>query len=109
MRQGRGWPPELALDVLFSAANAEQLSGKTIIITPGAKSVVSRVILRWKDEESRGRHEEVPTGYALTVTFGPVAEGHIPGQVHVALPDGDKSYVAGTFNAEIVKPYRKGK
>lgn len=103
-RMGQGWPPELGLDILLSARTAEQLSGKTIVISPGARSVVSKVVLRWKDNENRAQQQEVTSGYALMLSFGQATAQRLPGRVHAALPDVDKSFLAGTFEAGIVQP-----
>ncbi len=103
-RKGPGWPPELGLDIFLSARGAEQLNGKHIIITPGARSVVSKVVLRWKDSENRAHQQEVTSGYALMLSFGQPTAQRLPGRVHAALPDVEKSFLAGTFEAEIVQP-----
>ena len=109
LRKGQGWPPELGLDILLSARKAEQLSGKNIIITPGARSVVSKVVLRWKDDQSRPHEQEVASGYALTLLFGQQTAERLPGRLYIALPDAEKSYLAGTFEAEISPPRTAGK
>ncbi|HEY5914413.1 MAG TPA: hypothetical protein VJA21_27810 [Verrucomicrobiae bacterium] len=109
VRQGPGWPPDLGVDILLTAQTAQQLVGKTIVIAPGAKSVVSKVILRWKDDQRQPRQEEITTGYALTLVFGHIAGGRLSGKLHVSLPDADRSFVAGTFDAEIIKPQPSGK
>ena len=48
-------------------------------------------------------YENITTGYALKVAFGEAANGRIPGKIYISLPDENKSFVAGTFNAEIRK------
>jgi hypothetical protein len=60
-------------------------------------------VLRWKDEQQKGVTRNINNGYALKVAFGDAANGHIPGKIYISLPDENKSFVAGTFNAEIRK------
>lgn len=103
-RQGKHWPPDLGLTVLLFAQQAEDLSGKTVEVSPDRTPPLPRLILRWKDEQQQGAKEEFLSGYALKLTFGPVANGRIPGQIYVSLPDEQKSFLAGTFAAEIRKP-----
>ncbi len=103
LRQGQTWPPDLGLDILLSAQRAEQLAGKNIIIAPGNRSVVFKVILRWKDEGGQPRQEEIVAGYALVLSFGQSANGRMMGNVNVCLPDATKSVVAGTFDAEVIR------
>ncbi len=109
LRKGAGWPPDLGLDILLSAQKAEQLSGKSIVIAPGARSVVSKIVLRWKDDQNRGQKQEFTSGYALTLLFGQAAGQRLPGRLHVSLPDADKSFAAGTFEAEVVQLRTAGK
>jgi hypothetical protein len=109
LRKGQGWPPDLGLDILLSAQKAEQLNGKNIIIAPGARSVVSKVVLRWKDASNRPQQNEIKSGYALTLLFGQPAAQRLPGRLYISLPDSEKSYLAGTFEAEISQPRASGK
>ncbi len=109
LRMGPGWPPNLGLDILLSAQKAEQLSGKNIVIQPGARSVVSKIVLRWKDSQNRPQQQEVTAGYALTLQFGQSSAQRLPGRLHVSLPDAEKSYAAGTFEAELVQARQAGK
>ena len=36
--------------------------------------------------------------------IGEAANGRMPGKIYICLPDENKSFVAGTFDAEIRKP-----
>ncbi len=109
LRQGPGWPPELGLDILLSAQKAEQLNGKNIVITPGARSVVSKIVLRWKDDLNHAQSRDFTNGYALTLTV-PQADAHrLLGRLYVALPDAEKTFAAGNFEAEVVQPRKNGK
>lgn len=103
LRQGTTWPPDLGITVLLNWRPGEKLSGRTIEITP-AHPRPPRVVLRWKDEQQQPITENINSGYALKLTFGEAANGRMPGRIYLCLPDADKSFVAGTFDAEIRKP-----
>lgn len=43
-------------------------------------------------------------GYALTLTVGKREKGKVSGKLFLSLPDEQKSFVAGTFNADWIRP-----
>jgi hypothetical protein len=104
LRQGKAWPPDFGLTVVLFAKEGEELSGKSVEVAPDRAPPRPKVVLRWKDDQEQPGTKNFQTGYLLRVTFGEAAEGRIPGKVFAALPDNDKSFVAGTFIAEIRKP-----
>jgi hypothetical protein len=103
LRQGATWPPDLGFTVLLFARQAEDLSGKTVEISADRTPPMPRVILRWKDA-GQPVNRTYHSGYALRIEFGQPAGGRMPGKIYLCLPDEEKSYVAGTFDAEIRKP-----
>lgn len=109
LRQGAAWPPDLGLDILLSAQKAEQLNGKSIVIAPGARSVVAKIVLRWKDEQNQAQSRDFTTGYALNLFVGPANGQRLSAKVYVALPDRQESFAAGTFEAEVVQPRTNAK
>jgi hypothetical protein len=38
-------------------------------------------------------------GYSMRLDFGKTQGGRLPGKIYMCLPDGMKSYLAGSFNA----------
>jgi hypothetical protein len=42
--------------------------------------------------------------YALRLEFGALTNRHLPGRIYLCTPDPQKSYVMGTFNAEVSVP-----
>jgi hypothetical protein len=63
--------------------------------------------LRWRDGGQTAR-ENFDGGYALRLEFGALANNRIPGKIYLCTPDESKSYVAGTFNADIRRPRPPG-
>lgn len=104
LRQGRSGPADLGITVQLFAQQGEELSGKTVEIKPDRAPPLPKVVLRWKDDQLKAVTKSINNGYALKVAFGDAANGRIPGKIYVSLPDEHKSFVAGTFNAEIKKP-----
>lgn len=104
LRQGRSGPADLGITVELFAQQGEDLAGKTVEIQPDRAPPLPRVVLHWKDQQQKAATRKIIGGYALKVSFGAAANGRIPGKIYISLPDENKSFVAGTFNAEIRKP-----
>lgn len=103
LRQGATWPPDAGVTILLYAKQGEDLAGKIINLeTNRVKS--PRVILRWKDEQEQPVTQNIREGYALRLEFGKVTGKRMPGRLYFCAPDEERSYVAGTFEAEIRKP-----
>jgi hypothetical protein len=103
LSQGEKSPWDLAMTLHLFARQGEELSGKTVEIAPD-RPRAPRVVLRWKDEQQQPASETIASGYALKLAFGQATNSHITGQIYLCLPDDSKSFVAGTFDAEIRKP-----
>ena len=101
LRVGRNGPVEVGLNIYFFNRQAEELSGKMAEVKP-MDSTAPRVVLHWKEEKRKS--ETFHNGYAMKVEFGPAAYGGIPGKLFICLPDESKSWIAGTFIAEIRRP-----
>lgn len=104
LRQGRSGPADLGITVELFAQQGEELSGKSVEIQPDRAPPLPKIVLRWKDDQQKAATRSINGGYALRVVFGDAANGRIPGKIYISLPDENKSFVAGTFNAEIKKP-----
>ncbi len=104
LRQGKTWPPDLGISVNLFARQGEDLTGKTIEVGPDRAPPLPKVVLRWKNEQDKAVTENLTQGYALKIVFGDPMEGRMPGRIYICLPDDLKSFVAGTFDAEIRKP-----
>jgi len=101
-RVGRFGPIDLGLNVVFFNRQPEDLSGKTAEVKP-ADAIAPRVVLHWKEADRVD--ETFRSGYAMKVEFGAVTNGAITGKIFLCLPDETKSWIAGTFRAEIRKPF----
>jgi len=103
LRQGRGGPPELGISVVFHTREGQELSGFSSQIAPDRAPPLPLVVLHWRDDAHKAAIERIARGYALKVAFGEAANGWIRGKIYICLPDDARSFVAGTFEAEIKK------
>jgi hypothetical protein len=101
--QGTAPPYDLGFGVNLVAHHGEELSGKTVEIPPDQTNA-PHVGWRWKDEQQHPVTQIVSNGYLLKVTFGQASNGHMPGKIYICLPDAEKSFAAGDFDAEIRQP-----
>ncbi len=104
LRQGRSGPPEAAIGIALPARVGTEWSGKTLEILPARVPPVPKITLRWKDDQDQTITEQYGAGYALKIVFGQASSNRLPARIYLALPDDAKSFVAGTFTAEIRKP-----
>jgi hypothetical protein len=103
LAQGKAFPWDLGLALNLIVRPGEELSGKTFEITPDRPDP-PYIVLRWKDEQQQAATETIHNGYLLKVAFGQATNKQMPGKIYICLPDEAKSFVAGTFDAEIRKP-----
>lgn len=102
-RQGPSWPPDLGFTVNLFANRGEDLAGQAIQIE-ATRTNSPKITLRWKNDQEQPATKNFRQGYALQLVFGQVSNGRLPGMIYLCTPDDAKSYVTGTFNAEIRKP-----
>ena len=103
LRQGPKWPPDLGVTINLFAERGEDLAGKTINIE-ATRAESPKVTLRWKSEQGAPLTETVRGSYALRLEFGAVTNKSLPGRLYLATQDAGKSFLNGTFMAEIRKP-----
>lgn len=105
LRAGTQGPVESGLFINFGGAPAGALARKTINVSTETEKAAA-VLLCWK-EKSGAQRKTFNAGYALRLQFGALANDHLSGSIYLCTPDEEKSYLAGTFNAEVIKPKPK--
>ena len=105
LRAGRGGPVNFGLQVNFGGAQPEALAGQSLNIQTNAP-MAARITLHWMDGNEPAT-EDLEGGYAMRLNFGDVKGNRISGKIYFCAPDQLKSYVAGTFNAQIRRPRTK--
>lgn len=106
LRYGTKGSLEFGAQINFSGAQPESVSGKTLNILADTNKV-ARVTVRWKDEAGAVQKQNFESNYALRLEFGPLANNRLPGKIWLCLPDAEKSYLFGSFNADARKPKPK--
>jgi hypothetical protein len=96
---------DLSVAINFSGAALESLAGKSINVATNA-AAAARVIFRWKDGDQNMRRT-FTNGYAMLLNFGDLTGRSLAGKIYLCASDENKSYVAGTFRADIRKPKPK--
>ena len=104
LRQGKSGPADLGITIKLFAQQGEELSGKTIQISADREPPLPKITLRWKDDQQQARTRNINDGYAMKLAFGQADKGRMPGRIFICLPDDEKSFIAGTFEARIRKP-----
>jgi DNA-directed RNA polymerase subunit RPC12/RpoP len=102
LRNGTRGAVALGVLINFGGTQPEALAGQSLNITTNA-ATAARITLIWQDGGKAAR-ENLEGGYALRLNFGQVSGTRLPGKIYFCAPDETKSYVAGTFNADIRKP-----
>ena len=101
LRISRNGPIELGVNVAFFNRQPQELSGKTAQVKP-SDPLAPRVVLHWREPERTS--QIFYGGYAMKVEFGAISNNVLPGKIFLCLPDESKSWVSGTFSAEIRRP-----
>jgi DNA-directed RNA polymerase subunit RPC12/RpoP len=99
LRAGTNGPLTFGVTINFSGAPAEALAGKNLnILADTNKS--ARVSLHWQDEADNGR-DSFQNSYALRLQFGNLTDDRLPGKIYLCTPDPQRSYLMGSFTAEV--------
>ncbi|MDE3065953.1 MAG: hypothetical protein KGJ60_00235 [Verrucomicrobiota bacterium] len=106
LRQGGHGVPDLSVTIYLHAKRSAVLAGQNIRIAANFADAPP-VRLRCKEIPPQMKTETFEGGYALRLEFGALAGKRLPGRIYLSTPDPMKSYVAGTFNAEIRQPKPK--
>jgi hypothetical protein len=93
---------DFGFNIGFGNATAAMLAGKTISVGTNA-TTAAHITLRWKDGDQT-MHESFTNDYAMRLDFGAVTNNRINGKIYLCTDDDHKSYVAGTFLADLRKP-----
>lgn len=94
--------PEREILIYLRPKPGAALAGEKFSISKEMRGAgVPQISKRWKsDPRYAAQIKTYSTGYAMKLEFGePTAEGVLPGKIYLALPDPEKSVVAGLFKA----------
>jgi hypothetical protein len=104
LRFYKGTPasPDGEIRVFFKLKPGEKVSGHNWTVAKDARNTgISQVVKLWKpDPKYAPRQQPYYGGFALKLEFGELKDGQIPGKIFVALPDTERSVLAGVFTAQ---------
>jgi len=104
LREGRNGAVTFGVEINFGGAQPEALAGQSLNIAANAP-MAARITLHWLDG-GQSAMEDLEGGYAMRLQFGQLAGNRLSGKIYFCAPDEMKSYIAGTFNAQIRRPKR---
>jgi hypothetical protein len=103
LRLSHGSPaaPDQEVLLYLHLKAGEKLSGHSWSVDKDMKGTdVPQLVKRWKPDPKYGSQSKTFfNGYAMKLELGQVNEGSISGKIFLALPDPEKSVVAGQFTA----------
>jgi len=102
LRTGVRGPVDFGIVISFYTVPVEALVAQTFNITTNTEKATP-VTLCWNNNISSGR-VSFNSGYAMRLEFGVVVNNHLPGKIYLCTPDAEKSYLLGTFNADVRRP-----
>lgn len=111
LRQGTGLSPDRGVQVVLKVGPNEVLTNRTFNVTSTEKpTVINSVTKLWKpNPKYAAQQKKFFNGYAMKLEFGSQAEdGSIPGKIFLALPDPEKSVMAGLFTIASATPNPQG-
>lgn len=102
LRQGEGAAATGEIFIYLSISPNEVVTNRTWNITKDMQGKgVPQIIKRWKTNPRYALSQKTfSTGYAMKLEIGSPTDGAIPGKIILSLPDTEKSYVAGEFQAD---------
>jgi hypothetical protein len=104
LRQGKEFFADREVQV-FLFLGTQKPDGKSFEISRTKKDAgAPHVYVGWKPAGQKVPQKTAFTGldgYAMRLKFGTAQNGKLPGQIYVCLPDPEKSFVAGSFEAEV--------
>ena len=105
LRSERGWQAVVSANVFistnaFSTNAARILSGRSFEVGTNYAGFAPSVTLSWREGDTRVI-EMFTNNFAMKLEFGNLSDNKLPGKIYLCLPDAMKSYVAGSFTAEV--------
>jgi hypothetical protein len=98
LSQGPGC--QLGVRIRLPSRRPAHYAGQTFHCEANQRDVLP-VLVDARDPEGRPVTQRIKEGYALRLEFGPCTDYRIRGRLYLCLPDEAKSFVAGTFAAQV--------
>jgi hypothetical protein len=103
MRRGTDFFADQEVNILLFLKEGEKLDGKTFEVASGSGFGSPHIQLHYKVAgENFPKVDMFMEKYAMKLEFGKESDDKLPGKIYLCTPDEAKSYVAGTFVAEVM-------
>jgi hypothetical protein len=101
-RQGSDFFADREMDVVVFENDTAKLSGRTFTVPTKEFGSSPHIWMKWKEAgQDMPKQKNFMDRYALRLEFGALSGGKLPGKIYLCVPDQEKSFVAGTFEAEV--------
>ena len=102
LRQGKDFFANQEFMVFTFLKPSEPLDGKTLLVKPNDGLGVPHIHFRYRIADQGVPEIEIfMKNYTMKVEFGAASDHKIPGKIYLCLPDREKSFVAGAFEADV--------
>ena len=102
LRQGEDFFADMQFTIFTFRKDGDTIDGKHFTVKPTQTSGTPHIHMAYKVEGKRLPETEIHTDkYTMSLEFGAVKDGKIPGKINLRLPDEAESFVVGSFEAEI--------
>ena len=102
LRQGQDFFPDRAVTIFMFLKKDEALEGRTFNISTDHGFGAPHIHMKWRDGDKKAPETKIfMKEYAMRLQFKEKENGALPGNIFLSLPDDSKSFVAGTFLAEL--------
>jgi len=103
LTQGQVISPDREVLIYLHLKPGEKIGGQTLNISKGQRGTgVPQVAKRWKmNPRYAPALKWFYNGYAMKLELGQAADGVVSGKIFLALPDNERSVVAGIFKATV--------
>lgn len=100
--QGDGFLNKLEeFEIEFPLQKIEEFVGKTITVEPSEDTDIDVTLAYKVHGEFSIKTQTFLSGFSMKLEFGTQKDGKIPGKIHLRVPDTKRSFVVGSFVAEI--------
>jgi hypothetical protein len=100
--QGKHFIADREIDVVTFENDISRLSGRTFTVPKQEFGGNPHIWMKWKElGVSMPKQKAYMDHYVMRLEFGAPSGGKLPGKIYLCLPDLEKSFIAGTFEAQL--------
>ena len=102
LAEGKDFFADREMDIVVFENDVTKLSGRTFTVPKQEFGSNPHIWMKWKEPGGNLPKQKAFTDrYAMRLEFGELAGDTLPGKVYLCLPDQEKSFLMGTFEAQV--------